>query len=127
MAENRGDQNGEFSFGRSSSIGRRGLAKIQTDKKALSSSSEEVCHDDSGTPVRAQTLDELHSLQRKRSTPSTPIRGVPQAGGVFATISEEDRHKLQLQSIRFRYYFIPSMDFCKAKNAFLFFFSFFLS
>lgn len=40
-----------------------------------------VCHDDSATPVRANTVDELHSLQRK-----------PQV--------VEDRHRLQLQSIR---------------------------
>ncbi|BAF26221.1 phosphoenolpyruvate carboxykinase (ATP) 1 [Oryza sativa Japonica Group] len=39
-----------------------------------------VCHDDSATPVRANTVDELHSLQRK-----------PQV--------VEDRHRLQLQSI----------------------------
>lgn len=89
MAKN-GSENGEFSF----STKRSGLPKIQTqdhDKK-------EVCHDDSTTPVKAQTIDELHSLQKKRSTPTTPITATQ--GAFFTTLSEEDRQKQQLQSIR---------------------------
>lgn len=60
-----------------------------------------ICHDDSGKPVRAQTIDELHSLQKKRSAPTTPVDGVVSEGGaLFAQLSEEERHRLQLQSIR---------------------------
>ncbi|KAH6788527.1 phosphoenolpyruvate carboxykinase 1 [Perilla frutescens var. frutescens] len=86
--------NGEFSFRSSSMKGRNGLPKIHTDKRAEDvESKSEICHDDSATPVKAQTLDELHSLQMKKSAPTTPIQA---AQGPFA---EEDRHKQQLQSI----------------------------
>ncbi|MCH84772.1 phosphoenolpyruvate carboxykinase, partial [Trifolium medium] len=82
-------------------IGRRGLPMIQIQKKAMEVS--EICHDDSTTPVKAQTIDELHSLQKKRSTPNTPIRTpTTQTAGPFANIviiSEEDRQRQQLQSI----------------------------
>lgn len=85
--------NGEFSFGKSSVIR---LPKIHTQKKK---EEDEICHDDTSTPIKAQTLDELHSLQKKKSAPTTPIKD---AGGAFAvTISEEERHKQQLQSIRY--------------------------
>ncbi|GAU14311.1 hypothetical protein TSUD_308710 [Trifolium subterraneum] len=81
-------------------IGRRGLPMIQIEKKATEVS--EICHDDSTTPVKAQTIDELHSLQKKRSTPNTPIRTpTTQTAAPFANaiISEEDRQRQQLQSI----------------------------
>ncbi|KAL0308219.1 UNVERIFIED_CONTAM: Phosphoenolpyruvate carboxykinase (ATP) [Sesamum angustifolium] len=71
--------------------GRNGLAKIQTQKSANG-----VCHDDSTTPVKAQTIDELHSLQKKKSAPTTPINPMQ---GSFAAISEDERRKQQLQSI----------------------------
>ncbi|XP_047978045.1 phosphoenolpyruvate carboxykinase (ATP) 1-like [Salvia hispanica] len=83
--------NGEFSFRSGGVKGRNNLPKIHTDKKA--SDESDICHDDSATPVKAQTLDELHSLQRKKSAPTTPIQA---ALGEFA---EEDRHKQQMQSI----------------------------
>lgn len=83
--------NGEFSF---DSKRRTGLPKIQTQK---TSDENEVCHDDSATPVKAQTLDELHSLQKKKSAPTTPIKS-PHVLGV--AVSEEERQKQQLQSIR---------------------------
>ncbi|KAL7262428.1 hypothetical protein ACSBR1_000744 [Camellia fascicularis] len=88
---------GEFSFASSSpkAKGKNGLAKIQTQKKKTHE--DEICHDDSAPPVKAKTIDELHSLQRKRSAPTTPIKGTQ---GAFASaMSEEDRHKQQLQSI----------------------------
>lgn len=56
-----------------------------------------TCHDDITLPIKAQTIDELHHLQKKRSSPTTPI-GAAQT--VFSTISEEDRQRQQLQSIR---------------------------
>ncbi|KAK6116187.1 hypothetical protein DH2020_008456 [Rehmannia glutinosa] len=85
-------ENGEFSF---SVKGRNGLPKIQTQKKAEDMENDnQVCHDDSARPVKAQTLDELHSLQKKKSAPTTPITT---AQGPFA---EEERQKQQLQSIR---------------------------
>lgn len=78
--------------------GRNGLPKIQTDK------SSNVCHDDSTPPVKAQTIDELHSLQKKKSAPTTPIDGTK---GAFASVlPEEERHKQQLQSIRYVYIYI---------------------
>ena len=91
-ANGNGRNNGDFSFGNVNAAARNGLTKIQTHKKQ-----NEVCHDDSGPTVKAQTIDELHSLQRKRSAPTTPIKG---AQGVFA---EEERQKQQLQSIRYNH------------------------
>lgn len=85
-----GHANGEFSFGNGTA--RNGLAKIQTHKKQNG-----ICHDDSAPPVKAQTIDELHSLQKKKSAPTTPIKGTQ---GAFASIiSDEERQKQQLQSI----------------------------
>lgn len=96
--------NGDFSFangGGSETIPAGGqvagkiLPKIQTHPKRENG----ICHDDSAPPVKAQTIDQLHSLQKKKSAPTTPITG---AHGAFAspTLSEEERHKQQLQSIR---------------------------
>ncbi|TQD98693.1 hypothetical protein C1H46_015686 [Malus baccata] len=94
MAQNNRAENGVFSYSRTGSMGRHGLPKIQTQHEKTAS---EVCHDDSTTPVKAKTIDELHSLQKKKSQPTTPITG---SQGAFAgTMSEEDRHKQQLQSI----------------------------
>ncbi|KAG6521338.1 hypothetical protein ZIOFF_018453 [Zingiber officinale] len=59
-----------------------------------------ICHDDSVSLVKAKTIDELHSLQKKRSALTTPIKDDAQQGNAaFATISEEEHQKLQLQSI----------------------------
>ncbi|CAK8540382.1 unnamed protein product [Lathyrus sativus] len=70
-----------------------GLAKIQTPKqKALNG----ICHDDSGPTVKAKTIDELHSLQTKKSAPTTPNTG---NSSPFASLSEQERQQLQLQSI----------------------------
>ncbi|CAA0823562.1 Phosphoenolpyruvate carboxykinase [Striga hermonthica] len=55
--------------GRVVGTGRHGLPKIQTEKK-----DNEICIDDSTPPVRAQTIDELHSLQKKKSAPTTPVK-----------------------------------------------------
>ncbi|CAN1159466.1 Phosphoenolpyruvate carboxykinase (ATP) 1 [Linum perenne] len=118
-----GGDNGQFSFSsstgnRAGAKGRNGLPKIQTqdNNKKFSNagargspsaaSAEDLCYDDSATPVKAQTLDELHSLQKKRSTPSTPmtapaaVAAANQGGAAFFTaISEEERQRKQLQSI----------------------------
>ncbi|KAG6514128.1 hypothetical protein ZIOFF_024468 [Zingiber officinale] len=76
-----------------------GLPKIQTHGREKPEN--EICHDDSAPPVKAKTIDELHSLQKKRSASTTPIKdGAQQGNAAFATISEEERQKLQLQSIR---------------------------
>lgn len=93
--ENDGGENGEFTFASGGAARRQlnGLSRIQTHaEKPI-----EVCHDDSVPTVRAQTIDELHSLQKKKSSPTTPARGTPRA---FAAVSEEERQKLQMQSIR---------------------------
>ncbi|KAJ1380182.1 Phosphoenolpyruvate carboxykinase, ATP-utilizing [Sesbania bispinosa] len=70
---------------------RNGLASIQTHKKHNG-----ICHDDSGPTVKAQTIDELHSLQKKKSAPTTPVTGTQTP---FATLSEQERQKQQLESI----------------------------
>ncbi|XP_042410155.1 phosphoenolpyruvate carboxykinase (ATP)-like [Zingiber officinale] len=71
-----------------------GLPKIQTQGREKPENG--ICHDDSASPVKAKTIDELHSLQKKRSAPTTPIKDGAQQGNVaFATISEEERQKLQ--------------------------------
>lgn len=71
--------------------GSNGLPKITTQKSVNG-----ICHDDSGPTVNAKTIDELHSLQKKKSAPSTPNTGTSTP---FATLSDQERQKLQLQSI----------------------------
>lgn len=93
-------------------VGRRGLPMIQTHKKVMDSS--EICHDDSSPSVKAQTIHELHSLQKKKnnkSTPNTPIRSSTTTQSPFASISEEERQKQkqQLQSIRYLHIIIILM------------------
>ena len=79
----------------SNGVGQNGLAKIQTQEKEV-----DVCHDDCATPVKAQTIDELHSLQKKKSAPTTPLKDTQ---GAFANnITEIERQKQQLQSIRYK-------------------------
>ncbi|KAL6319900.1 hypothetical protein AAG906_036973 [Vitis piasezkii] len=60
-------------------VGRNGLAKIQTHKKQ-----SEICHDDSTLPVKAQTIDELHSLQKK-IVPTLPFKGLRELLPPFRT------------------------------------------
>ncbi|KAG6518445.1 hypothetical protein ZIOFF_021920 [Zingiber officinale] len=75
------------------------MPKIQTHEREKSENG--IYHDDSALLVKAKTIDELHSLQKKRSALTTPIKdGAQQGNAAFATISEEERQKLQLQSIR---------------------------
>ncbi|KAG6495477.1 hypothetical protein ZIOFF_043302 [Zingiber officinale] len=75
------------------------MPKIQTHGREKPENG--ICHNDSELPVKAKTIDEVHSLQKKRSAPTTPIKdGAQQGNAAFATISEEGRQKLQLQSIR---------------------------
>lgn len=90
MAGN-GNGNGNVSMGKG---GRNGLAKITTKRE------NGICHDDSGPTVKAQTIDELHSLQKKKSAPTTPINQTEVAFS-FAALSEEERHIQQLHSIRY--------------------------
>ncbi|KAH0451237.1 hypothetical protein IEQ34_018536 [Dendrobium chrysotoxum] len=82
------------------------LPRIQTRITTMAASKpykaeNNICHDDSSRPVKAQTIDELHSLQKKRSAPTTPIKQevTAQSPTAFSTISEEERQRLQLQSI----------------------------
>ncbi|XP_029127528.1 phosphoenolpyruvate carboxykinase (ATP) [Cajanus cajan] len=83
--------NGSVNVANGNGSATKGLAKIQTHKKHNG-----ICHDDSGPTVKAQTIDELHSLQKKKSAPTTPVTA---SQAPFATLSEEERHKQQLQSI----------------------------
>jgi phosphoenolpyruvate carboxykinase (ATP) len=55
--------------------------------------SKDVCVDDSVPSVRVSTLQELHSLQKKRSAPSTPKDLSSPSGDLL-------RQRQQLQSIR---------------------------
>lgn len=88
--------------------GRNGLAKIHTQKRQYG-----ICHDDSSAPVKAQTIDELHSLQKKKSAPTTPLDGVQ---GAFASyLTEEERHKQQLQSIRYNVLLVFNILFVKKR------------
>ncbi|CAH8364055.1 unnamed protein product [Eruca vesicaria subsp. sativa] len=75
MAGN-GNENagGDFSF--SAAAARDALPRITTEKGAKSA---DVCHDDTAPRVNFQTIDELHSLQKKRSAPTTPLK---EGGGV---------------------------------------------
>lgn len=77
------------------------MPKSPLKKIATSDKHDGICQDMSSPTVKAQTIDELHSLQRKRSAPSTPNKGIQ---GAFATLSEEERQKQQLQSIRYILY-----------------------
>lgn len=91
-------RNGTTSDNNNNVIGRRGLPMIPTHKKTMDSS--EICHDDSTPSVKVQTIHELHSLQKKKK--STPIRSSTTTTQTpFASISEEERQKQQLQSIRY--------------------------
>ncbi|GJY22245.1 hypothetical protein Tco_0394811 [Tanacetum coccineum] len=94
------NNNGEFSFPKTPTKGRNGLPKIQTNKKQVEDEQQVVCHDDSVPTVKAQTIDELHSLQKKRSVPNTPIKSAAGGDTFTSSLSEEERHKQQLQSIR---------------------------
>lgn len=97
MAEKETTRGGNGSDSRFARNASSGLAKIQTQKKPTDN--WEVCHDDSTPTVKAQTIHELHSLQKKRSTPNTPIRASATQGPFAINISEEERQKQQLQSI----------------------------
>ncbi|KAL8117853.1 hypothetical protein AgCh_015666 [Apium graveolens] len=76
--------------GNGNAMGRNGLPTIQTRPNG-------ICHDDSSAPVKANTIDELHSLQKKKSAPTTPLNGVD--GTAFSFFTEEERQQQQLQSI----------------------------
>ncbi|MCO5561707.1 hypothetical protein L7F22_015330 [Adiantum nelumboides] len=81
-----------------------GVPKIKTHTKEPEKNAtippRNVCVDDSGPTVKAQTLDELHSLQKKKSAPTTPKSS--KAGAL--QMSEEERQRLQLKSISFGYF-----------------------
>lgn len=92
--------NGEFSFPKTpTKLGRNGLPKIQTHGKKQE---DQICLDDSVPTVKAQNIDELHSLQKKRSVPNTPNKSSGDASqqAAFNFVSEEEKQKQQLQSIR---------------------------
>ncbi|GAA0183078.1 kinase [Lithospermum erythrorhizon] len=48
--------------------------------------------------MKAQTIDQLHSLQMKKSQPGTPLNGSIHGGAAFASL-EKERQIQQLQSI----------------------------
>ncbi|KAF3965261.1 hypothetical protein CMV_010534 [Castanea mollissima] len=73
----------------------RAMLRIEMQRKSAAETAT-VCHDDSAPPMRAQTIDELHCLQKKKSAPNTPrtARTLGQGQGTtFAIISEEDLQK----------------------------------
>ncbi|KAG7535613.1 Phosphoenolpyruvate carboxykinase ATP-utilizing [Arabidopsis thaliana x Arabidopsis arenosa] len=87
----KGNENtgGDFSF--SAAAARDALPRITTEKGGKST---DVCHDDTAPRVNFQTIDELHSLQKKRSAPTTPLRdgsasGVSGTSGPTTPVSSE--------------------------------------
>lgn len=99
----KGNENtgGDFSF--SAAAARDALPRITTEKGGKST---DVCHDDTAPRVNFQTIDELHSLQKKRSAPTTPLRdgsasGVSGTSGPTTPVSSET----MLQSVRYIYIF----------------------
>ena len=73
-----------------------GLSKINT--KATPA---EMCKDDTAPSVKASNLEELHALQRKKaSAPSTPRGATPKSLTPRSLLSEEERQKQQMQSVR---------------------------
>lgn len=110
MAAN-GNENtgGDFSF--SAAAARDALPRITTEKGAKSPSSTDVCQDDTAPRVNFQTIDELHSLQKKRSAPTTPLRdgsasGVIGTSGPTTPVSSET----MLQSVRYIYTFVINIS-----------------
>ncbi|CAM6102618.1 unnamed protein product [Calypogeia fissa] len=81
--------------------GLNGLSRINTKERRMS----DVCADDSGPTVKAQNVDELHSLQVKKSAPSTPRGGatpkgqMTPKGGAMTPRSEEEVQRQQMESI----------------------------
>ncbi|CAL0313025.1 unnamed protein product [Lupinus luteus] len=71
------------------------VAKIDTQKK----NEKKVCDDNkdnnNASTVKVQTIDELHSLQKKKSAPTTPIGSFVNS----STFSEDELNHQQLQSI----------------------------
>lgn len=100
MAGNGNENNhGEFSF--SAAAARDALPRITTEKGGKSPTSRDVCHDDTAPPVNFQTIDELHSLQKKRSAPTTPLK---EGGGVVMGTSGPTTPvsgETMLQSVRY--------------------------
>jgi hypothetical protein len=83
-----------------------------------------MCHEGGVTPVKAQTIHELHSLQKKKkSIPTTPTSASVSAGPFVPAISEDVTYWVQLQSIRFFFIFFSVFQFliihqaiCPKKN-----------
>lgn len=97
--------------------GLNGLSRINTKGR------RDVCADDSGPTVKAQNLDELHSLQVKKSAPSTPRGGATPKGGqltpkggqltpkgAMTPRSEEETQRQQMESIRSAAIWFPPVD-----------------
>ncbi len=107
MASN-GIANGGFAFSTPAVLVPNGLSKIKTKKTV----SREVCKDGdtAAAPLKGvlQNVDDLHALQKKKASapstpkspmnPSTPRNMTPRA----AYTSEEERHKQQMESIRYQ-------------------------
>ena len=77
------------------------LLKINTKKPV----SREVCKDDTAPTVKVQNVEELHALQKKKaSAPTTPRNATnpstPKNMTPRSYLSEEERQKQQMQSIR---------------------------
>ena len=74
-----------------------GLSKINTK-----ATPPEMCKDDTAPTVKVTNLEELHALQRKKaSAPSTPRNATPKSLTPRSLLSEEERQKQQMKSVRF--------------------------
>lgn len=77
-----------------------GLSKINTKPV-------EMCKDDTTAPVKVTNIEQLHALQRKKaSAPTTPRTATnpstPKSMTPRSYVSEEDLHKQQMQSVRYK-------------------------
>lgn len=80
-----------------------GLSKINT--KNTSATRAEMCKDDTSPSVKVSNLEELHALQRKKaSAPTTPRNATPKSSTPRSLLSEEERQKQQMQSVRYEFF-----------------------
>jgi phosphoenolpyruvate carboxykinase (ATP) len=98
---NENEHHGDFEFASPVSSVPNGLSKINTKKPV----SREVCKDDTAPTVKVQNVEELHALQKKKaSAPTTPRNATnpstPKNMTPRSYLSEEERQKQQMQSIR---------------------------
>jgi len=89
-----------------------GLSKINTK----TATPVEMCKDDTTPPVKVTNVEQLHALQRKKaSAPSTPRTATnpstPKSLTPRSYLSEEERQRQQMQSVRYTNVTIKKLSF----------------